>query len=151
MNPKCECNRYMGCYVFGTVDMYPCLDIFVSGSLPHFYRADPIILTTLEGMNPKHHLHKVGVNFDLVSAFYLPATCKYHQRIAIVVEFPFSKVSGTPIFAYERWQVNFLVQRVPEYPIFSSIAGDLWIPAFWYEESFSILKADLVLIISSKM
>lgn len=46
--------------------MFPCLDIFVLGSLPHFYLADASILGTLDGMEPKKHLHETGIYFDLV-------------------------------------------------------------------------------------
>lgn len=67
MDPGCECNNYIGCTLPGTLDMYPCLDIFVLGSLPHFYLTEPSLLKALDGMNPKEHLHKAGVYFDLVA------------------------------------------------------------------------------------
>lgn len=66
MNPECERNIHTGRFVSATLDMYPCLDIFVLGSLPHFYLTDPNILTTMDGMKPTKDLHKTGVNFDLV-------------------------------------------------------------------------------------
>lgn len=63
----------------------------------------------------------------------------------------FYKLTGSPIMALERYQISFLVKRVPEYHIFNSITGDIWIPVLWYEECFSIEKADLVLIMFSRM
>lgn len=67
MNPACECDDYIGCVLHGTLDMFPCLDIFILGSLPHFYLTEPSIFKTMEGMNPTEHLHKSGIYFDLVS------------------------------------------------------------------------------------
>ncbi|KAJ6635489.1 Sensory neuron membrane protein 1 [Pseudolycoriella hygida] len=125
MDPLCECDSYAGCFLPGTIDMYYCLDIFVMGSLPHFYSTDPRIRETLEGMHPNEALHKTGIYFDLLT--------------------------GSPILTFERYQVSWLVKRIPEYPIFSSIAGDVWIPVLWYEESFSIPKADLALLIFSRI
>lgn len=150
MNPKCECNAYIGCFPHGSVDMHPCLKIFVLGSLPHFLGVDRTILTTVDGMNPKKDLHRCGANFDLVFPFFFHLTLIILSK-RIVIEFPFLKKTGTPLLAYERWQVNFLVERVPQLPIFSSINGEFWMPVFWYEESFTILNPDLALIISSKM
>lgn len=66
MSPTCECDSYNGCMLRGTLDMYPCVDVFVLASLPHFYLTEPSILNTLDGMNPKEHLHKGGIYFDLV-------------------------------------------------------------------------------------
>lgn len=45
--------------------------------------------------------------------------------------------------AHERIQVNFLLKRIPEYHILSSIADNIWLPAFWYEHSFKLEKTDL--------
>lgn len=68
MSPDCNCNPYSGCKVpKGTVDLHSCLDIFVLGSLPHFYSADPSIRETLDGLEPKKELHKTGIYFDLVN------------------------------------------------------------------------------------
>lgn len=48
------------------MNLHPCLDVFLLGSLPHFYLSDPSILNTLEGMHPTEHLHEGGIYFDLV-------------------------------------------------------------------------------------
>ncbi len=53
--------------------------------------------------------------------------------------------------ALTRIQVNILLKQVPEYPIFSNIAGDIWLPLLWYEESFEIEKSDLAKIIIGKV
>lgn len=55
------------------------------------------------------------------------------------------------ILANERIQVNFLVKRIDEYPIFSSITDDVWIPLLWYEQTFRLEEYDLLLIRLSKM
>lgn len=146
MSPACECDIYSQCTPHGTLNMYPCLDIFVLGSLPHFYLTDPSMLNTLDGMEPKEHAHKAGIYFDLVCVLFVYNS----QSRYFVIEF-FLKLTGAPILTFERYQVSWLVKRVPEYPIFSSIAGDIYIPVFWYEESFSIEKSDLSLIIFSRM
>lgn len=66
MNPVCECNKFTGCAVSGTLDLYHCLDIFVSISSPHFYLAESSIRDTIEGMDPKENLHETGCYMDLV-------------------------------------------------------------------------------------
>lgn len=54
-----------------------------------------------------------------------------------------AQLSGAPIHALERGQINILVKRIPEYSIFRSIADDIWFPFLWYEESFTLKNADL--------
>lgn len=103
--------------------MLPCLEIFVLGSLPHFYLAEPSILETMEGMSPKEHLHKSGIYFDLACEL----NCRYIVEYSLKFNFIF-KLTGVPIQTMERYQISFLVQRISEYKIFSSIAGDIYIP-----------------------
>ncbi|KAJ6644435.1 Sensory neuron membrane protein 1 [Pseudolycoriella hygida] len=117
LSPSCECNKYIGCVDKGTMDMSPCFDFFVSLSAPHFYLANEKLRQKFIGMTPNDKLHETGIYFDLLS-------------------------SG-PILAYERFQVNFLLKRLPDYPPLSKISGDVWLPLLWYEESFSIPVADL--------
>lgn len=66
MNPVCECNQYIGCAVPGVLDLYSCLDVFVSVSAPHFYLAESSVRDKLDGMHPRVDLHETGVYFDLV-------------------------------------------------------------------------------------
>lgn len=72
MNRICECNRYIECFPPGTLDLSPCLDVFVLGSLPHFYLADPKLRDTMMGMDPNEALHKTGIYFDLVCVISFP-------------------------------------------------------------------------------
>uniref|UniRef100_A0A336LTW5 Sensory neuron membrane protein 1 n=1 Tax=Culicoides sonorensis TaxID=179676 RepID=A0A336LTW5_CULSO len=125
MNADCNCNPYNNCSVpKGTIDMHSCLDIFVLGSLPHFYLAENNVRESLEGMKPTKKLHQTGIYFDLIT--------------------------GVPIRSLERFQVNFRLNKVKEYPIMSNLPDHIWIPAFWYEESFTPLKPDLALMILSQ-
>lgn len=145
MSPDCNCNPYSGCKVpKGTIDMHSCLDIFVLGSLPHFYLADASIRETLDGLEPKKELHKTGIYFDMVRPFMTKANIcnKFHIL---------KKLTGVPILSLERFQVNFRLKRILKYPIMSNLPYDLWIPAFWYEETFTPLNADLALIIFSQV
>lgn len=61
------------------------------------------------------------------------------------------QLSSGPIVAYERFQINFLVKRIPEYPMFSKLAGDVYLPLLWFEESFTIPLFDLGLVVGSIM
>lgn len=65
--------------------MFPCLDIFVLGSLPHFYLTEPSILKTLDGMEPKEHAHKAGIYIDLVCDIFVSNFWSGH----FFIEFPF--------------------------------------------------------------
>lgn len=66
LNPACECNKFSGCSASGLLDLYNCLDVFISISAPHFYLADSRIRNTIDGMHPKVNLHETGVYIDLV-------------------------------------------------------------------------------------
>lgn len=77
MSQECECDQYTGCFPKGTLDMSHCLDIFVLGSLPHFYLGDPSLRDRVEGMDPREHLHKSGIYFELVS--YFSVHCQYQR------------------------------------------------------------------------
>ncbi len=66
MNPTCECNKFSGCAAKGTIDLFNCVDLFVSISLPHFYLADPSVLDTVNGLQPIAKRHETGIYFDLV-------------------------------------------------------------------------------------
>ncbi|KAG4076310.1 hypothetical protein HA402_005753 [Bradysia odoriphaga] len=125
MSPTCECNEFTGCAVRGTLDLYQCLKLFLSASSPHYYLAEASIRDTVDGMNPDANLHETGCYLDLQL--------------------------GVPLIARQRVQVNILLKRIPEYPIFSSIAGDIWFPLLWYEESFEIEKSDFSLIVVAKV
>nr|QGW45471.1 sensory neuron membrane protein 1e [Bradysia odoriphaga] len=123
LNPACECNKFSGCVDKGTMDLSACVDFYVSLSQPHFSTADEKLRQQVDGMYPDPKFHESGIYFDLLS-------------------------SG-PILAYERFQINFLVKKIPEYPLFSKLPGDLWMPLLWYEESFSMPLMDLGLVVGS--
>ncbi|XP_063706224.1 sensory neuron membrane protein 1-like [Culicoides brevitarsis] len=126
MSPNCNCNPYTGCKIpKGTIDMHSCLDIFVLGSFPHFYLAEPSIFETIDGMEPQENIHRTGIFFDLLT--------------------------GVPVLSLERFQVNFRLKRILKYPIMANLPYDVWIPAFWYEETFTPLKPDLALMVFSQI
>lgn len=144
MSPTCECNRFSGCAVSGTLDLYHCFDVFVSISAPHFHLAESSLREAMEGMNPRETLHETGCYIDLVCKFlHILYQSHFHNT--------YLQQTGLPLIAHERIQVNFLLKRIPEYHIFRNITGDTWLPLLWFEESFKIEKPDLVMIHLSKM
>lgn len=124
--------------------MSACADFFVSLSQPHFSTADEKLRIQVDGMYPDPKLHESGIYFDLV---YVLVSWMMVSKF----EHFFFQLSSGPILAYERFQINFLVKKIPEYHMLSRLPTDLWLPLLWYEESFSMPLMDLGLVVGSIM
>lgn len=61
LDPPDDCPRP------GTMNLYQCVGAPIVISMPHFYNADPSLLTKIaSGMNPNETEHKVYLDFEIV-------------------------------------------------------------------------------------
>lgn len=66
-NLTCFCRRPNECPVRGTMDLFPCVQVPVTISLPHFYQADPSLLENIaSGLKPVKEKHEFYINMELV-------------------------------------------------------------------------------------
>lgn len=54
----------------GTFDLFPCVGAPMFGSMPHFYDADPWLLSNIDGLNPNKEEHAIFMHFELVIVKY---------------------------------------------------------------------------------
>lgn len=67
MNLTCFCRRPNECPVQGTMDLFPCVQVPITISLPHFYQADPSLLSNIaSGLEPIREKHEFYINIELV-------------------------------------------------------------------------------------
>lgn len=69
---QCFCRSDDHCPVKGTIDLFPCLEVPIVGSKPHFLDADPALLSKVNGLNPNWDDHAVYVHFEMVCKYYHP-------------------------------------------------------------------------------
>lgn len=66
-NLSCLCRKPDRCPVQGTMDMFPCLNVPVLISNPHFYHADPSLLANVaSGLKPEQKKHEFAITLELV-------------------------------------------------------------------------------------
>lgn len=58
LHPSCNCNKYTGCAINGTLDLYTCTSLFLSASSPHYYLADAR-QESVEGLSPSQRHQSV--------------------------------------------------------------------------------------------
>lgn len=61
----CNDNKYLT-IPLGTLDLHPCLEIFIMVSQPHFYLTDENLQNSIKGIFPDKDLHCSRIYFDLV-------------------------------------------------------------------------------------
>lgn len=55
-----------GCPLKGTLDMSPCVGFPLVISKPHYYGSDPILLKTVDGLNPIKDQHDIILHIEMV-------------------------------------------------------------------------------------
>lgn len=69
---ECNINQYQpGGTPKGSLDLYPCLEIFMLATAPHFYLSEESLQHSIEGVHPNKDLHDSGIYFDLVCLGFL--------------------------------------------------------------------------------
>lgn len=68
---RCYCNDEDGCPPQGTLNIRPCNNIPLIVSLPHFYNADPLLTTIVDGLTPEKSKHGVQIDFESVRELYI--------------------------------------------------------------------------------
>lgn len=63
---RCFCRSEDECPLKGTMDLFPCIGVPVTLSMPHFYNADPSLLMAVEGLSPNKKDHEIFVKMELV-------------------------------------------------------------------------------------
>lgn len=62
----CFCRSEDECPLKGTMDLFPCLGVPITLSMPHFYNADPSLLNAVEGLSPNKKEHEIFIKMELV-------------------------------------------------------------------------------------
>ncbi|XP_011306891.1 sensory neuron membrane protein 1 [Fopius arisanus] len=104
---KCLCPAPDKCMKKGYIDLFPCLGAPMIASLPHFYLADPIYLSQVDGLRPKKEDHEIFMNFVALA--------------------------GAPIEAAKRLQFSMFIQPVEKFKLMKTFPNAL-LPLFWVEE-----------------
>lgn len=66
-NLSCFCRRPGVCPIKGTMDLFPCVQVPVSVSLPHFLRGDPSLLSNVaSGLTPSEENHEFFIGLEWV-------------------------------------------------------------------------------------
>lgn len=65
----CFCRSEDECPLKGTIDLFPCLNVPITLSMPHFYNADPSLLAAVDGLSPIKKEHEIFVKMELVRYF----------------------------------------------------------------------------------
>lgn len=66
-NLTCFCRKPDRCPPQGTMDLSPCVKVPVTISAPHFYHADPSLLTNIaSGLEPNKKKHEFFISLELV-------------------------------------------------------------------------------------
>ncbi|XP_063708643.1 sensory neuron membrane protein 1-like [Culicoides brevitarsis] len=108
-NPKCFCNKYFPekCLPKGAFDINQCWEAPVAASFPHFLDG-PEYLEMFDGFSPNREKHYNGYDFDLLT--------------------------GVPIRSIRRFQMNFRVIPIPEFPPMSKMNVTPLYPNGWIEQ-----------------
>lgn len=76
---RCYCRSEDECPLKGTIDLYPCTQVPITVSLPHFYNADPSLGEAVEGLSPRKEDHEIFIKMELVR-FYQYVSCPQHSH-----------------------------------------------------------------------
>ncbi|XP_055302266.1 sensory neuron membrane protein 1-like [Sitodiplosis mosellana] len=109
---RCFCRQPDRCPIQGTMDLLPCVQVPVTISLPHFYRADPSLLANIaSGLKPTKKKHEFFISLELNS--------------------------GVALRGAGRVQINFEVEPIKEIEIMANLPKMIF-PWIWFEESAEV-------------
>ncbi|KAJ6635575.1 Sensory neuron membrane protein 1 [Pseudolycoriella hygida] len=108
LDPPHDCPRP------GTMNLFQCVGAPIVISMPHFYNADPSLLTKIaSGLMPNETEHAVFIDFETIT--------------------------GSPVNAAKRLQFNLDVVPIPEVECMKNLP-EVVMPLFWVEESAALNK-----------
>ncbi|KAJ8687777.1 hypothetical protein QAD02_023571 [Eretmocerus hayati] len=108
---KCYCPSNINCPKKGIMDLYECVGAPVIVSHAHFYTADEDYINMVDGMEPSKEKHETFLDFD--------------------------PVSGAPLSARSRFQLNMPIKSVEKIPIMANLP-DVLLPIVWMEEGLEV-------------
>ncbi|XP_014214799.1 sensory neuron membrane protein 1-like isoform X2 [Copidosoma floridanum] len=108
---KCYCPPPDTCLGKGLIDTYRCTGVPIVLSHPHFYLGDETYLRMVHGLNPSKDKHEIWLEFE--------------------------PLTGVPLIAMKRIQVNVMVQKVEKFKIMKNFPEAL-LPLFWIEEGVAL-------------
>lgn len=113
--------------------MFNCLGTPLVISMPHYYGADPEILTHFDsGINPNKADHAVFIHFE--SVMFSMRNVEINSIL-----FWFFQITGTPLSGAKRLQMSLDVEALPEIDCMQRLPTTL-MPLFWVEESVHLNK-----------
>nr|QGW45469.1 sensory neuron membrane protein 1c [Bradysia odoriphaga] len=102
------------CPLKGTLDLFPCTEGPIVASMPHFFNGDPALLEKIDsGLVPDKDKHAIFLDFEIIS--------------------------GTPMSAAKRLQVNIDMMPLPEIDVMKELPEMLF-PLMWIEEGADLNK-----------
>ncbi|XP_034102036.1 sensory neuron membrane protein 1-like [Drosophila albomicans] len=111
---SCYCTSYPDdCPADGTMDLVRCSGLPMVASLPHFFQAQPELVTQVEGLWPSKDKHASTLIFE--------------------------QLSGTVLSVFNRLQFSLKVSSVPQVAVMCQLRN-LTMPLFWIEESLQLDK-----------
>lgn len=67
-NLSCFCRQPDKCPIRGTMDLFPCVKLPITISMPHFYDSDPSLLANIaSGLEPNKEKHELCISLELVN------------------------------------------------------------------------------------
>ncbi|XP_037037286.1 uncharacterized protein LOC119074990 [Bradysia coprophila] len=109
----CYCSNDK-CPLKGTIDLFPCTEGPIVASMPHFFNGDPVLLEKIDsGLVPDKDKHAIFLDLEIIS--------------------------GTPMSAAKRLQVNIDVVPLPEIDVMKELPEMLF-PLMWVEEGADLNK-----------
>ncbi|KAL6255879.1 hypothetical protein P5V15_013119 [Pogonomyrmex californicus] len=108
---RCLCQESEGCMPKNIYNAGPCQNVPIRISLPHFYDSDPRYLEMIEGINPDPKKHQMTFDFDAMT--------------------------GTPIRAYKKIQLNVMVGPIAKVKLMKTFPEALF-PLFWLEDGLEL-------------
>ncbi|KAJ6643475.1 Sensory neuron membrane protein 1 [Pseudolycoriella hygida] len=116
---QCYCSDLpIGCPRQGTINLFDCLDVPVVISLPHFYNADPLLLTESQsGLHPNEIKHSSYMEYE--------------------------PITGSVVNAARRIQFNLQVVPVDDVECMKQLPAVV-MPLFWLEQLITHDKNDFV-------
>lgn len=108
---SCFCRKDGKCPFKGTMDLFPCLGAPMTLSLPHFYKADPVLLEAMGvGLKPNPKEHETFINFELVrtvSVCVWRLYCQWHHSFHSVGFQRWHKSPNRKSFSLFKWKNAF--------------------------------------------
>lgn len=63
---ECNSNAYLPSMPKGSLDLYPCLEVYMIVTAPHFLNMEESFQKSIEGIHPDYDLHHSRIYFHLV-------------------------------------------------------------------------------------